>query len=60
MRDSCAGISHSLPQIMGVDGAGVIEEADSGALIGRHRSAAVRARAAGTAAVGLLKRLVDD
>jgi NADPH:quinone reductase-like Zn-dependent oxidoreductase len=36
MRDSGAGISHSLPQIMGVDGAGVIEEADSGALIGRR------------------------
>jgi len=33
MRDSGAGI---LPQIMGVDGAGVIEEADSGALIGRR------------------------
>lgn len=26
MRDSGAGITHSLPQIMGVDGAGVIEE----------------------------------
>jgi NADPH:quinone reductase-like Zn-dependent oxidoreductase len=36
MRDSGAGISHSLPQVMGVDGAGVIEEADSGALIGRR------------------------
>jgi NADPH:quinone reductase-like Zn-dependent oxidoreductase len=36
MRDSGAGISHTLPQIMGVDGAGVIEEADSGALIGRR------------------------
>ena len=36
MRDSGAGISHRLPQIMGVDGAGVIEEADSGALIGRR------------------------
>lgn len=28
MRDSGAGITHALPQIMGVDGAGVIEEAD--------------------------------
>lgn len=28
MRDSGAGITHSLPQIMGVDGAGVVEEAD--------------------------------
>jgi NADPH:quinone reductase-like Zn-dependent oxidoreductase len=36
MRDSGTGISHSLPQIMGVDGAGVIEEADSSALIGRR------------------------
>jgi len=36
MRDSGAGISHRLPQIMGVDGAGVVEEADSGALIGRR------------------------
>ena len=36
MRDSGAGIRHRLPQIMGVDGAGVIEEADSGALIGRR------------------------
>jgi NADPH:quinone reductase-like Zn-dependent oxidoreductase len=33
MRDSGAGISHRLPQIMGVDGAGVVEEADSGALL---------------------------
>ena len=36
MRDSGAGITHTLPQIMGVDGAGVIEEADSGALVGRR------------------------
>jgi NADPH:quinone reductase-like Zn-dependent oxidoreductase len=36
MRDSGAGITHSLPQILGVDGAGVIEEADSGALVGRR------------------------
>jgi len=28
MRNSGAGITHSLPQIMGVDGAGVVEEAD--------------------------------
>lgn len=28
MRDSGAGITHSLPQIMGVDGAGVIEAVD--------------------------------
>ncbi len=34
MRDSGAGITHTLPHIMGVDGAGVIEEADSSALIG--------------------------
>ena len=27
MRDSGAGITHTLPQIMGVDGAGVIVEA---------------------------------
>lgn len=31
MRDSGAGITHSLPQIMGVDGAGVVEEANDGA-----------------------------
>jgi NADPH:quinone reductase-like Zn-dependent oxidoreductase len=30
MRDSGAGISHQLPQIMGLDGAGVIEDADPG------------------------------
>ena len=36
MRDSGAGITHTLPQIMGVDGAGVIEEADSSGLIGRR------------------------
>ena len=36
MRDSGAGITHTLPQIMGVDGAGVIEEADTAALIGRR------------------------
>ena len=36
MRDSGAGITHTLPQIIGVDGAGVIEEADSSALIGRR------------------------
>ncbi|MGE4451976.1 zinc-binding dehydrogenase [Castellaniella sp.] len=30
MRDSGAGITHSLPQIMGVDGAGVIEAVDDG------------------------------
>ncbi|MEX8518430.1 MAG: zinc-binding dehydrogenase [Leptothrix sp. (in: b-proteobacteria)] len=29
MRDSGAGISHQLPQIMGIDGAGVIEEVDA-------------------------------
>jgi NADPH:quinone reductase-like Zn-dependent oxidoreductase len=36
MRDSGAGITHSLPQIMGVDGAGIVEEADRSALIGRR------------------------
>jgi NADPH:quinone reductase-like Zn-dependent oxidoreductase len=36
MRDSGAGITHSLPQIMGVDGAGIIEEADSSELVGRR------------------------
>jgi NADPH:quinone reductase-like Zn-dependent oxidoreductase len=36
MRDSGAGITHSLPQIMGVDGAGLIEEADTSALVGRR------------------------
>ncbi len=30
MRDSGAGITHRLPQIMGVDGAGVVEEVDAG------------------------------
>ena len=28
MRDSGAGITHTLPQIMGIDGAGVVEEVD--------------------------------
>lgn len=28
MRNSGAGISHTLPQIMGIDGAGVVEDAD--------------------------------
>lgn len=36
MRDSGTGITHTLPQIIGVDGAGVIEEADSSVLIGRR------------------------
>jgi NADPH:quinone reductase-like Zn-dependent oxidoreductase len=30
MRNSGAGITHQLPQIMGVDGAGVVEELDAG------------------------------
>ena len=30
MRDSGAGITHRIPQIMGVDGAGVIDELDAG------------------------------
>ena len=30
MRDSGAGITHRLPQIMGLDGAGVVEEVDPG------------------------------
>jgi NADPH:quinone reductase-like Zn-dependent oxidoreductase len=30
MRDSGAGITHSLPQIMGIDGAGIVVEADDG------------------------------
>ena len=30
MRDSGAGITHSLPQVMGLDGAGVVLEADPG------------------------------
>lgn len=29
MRDSGAGITHQLPQIMGLDGAGIVEEADA-------------------------------
>ena len=29
MRDSGAGITHQLPQVMGLDGAGVVEEADA-------------------------------
>ncbi|WP_298232068.1 zinc-binding dehydrogenase [uncultured Azohydromonas sp.] len=30
MRDSGAGITHRLPQVMGIDGAGVVEEVDDG------------------------------
>jgi NADPH:quinone reductase-like Zn-dependent oxidoreductase len=30
MRNSGAGITHQLPQIMGIDGAGVVEELDAG------------------------------
>ncbi|HMO45411.1 MAG TPA: zinc-binding dehydrogenase [Rubrivivax sp.] len=30
MRDSGAGITHRLPQIIGVDGAGIVEEVDAG------------------------------
>ena len=30
MRDSGAGITHRLPQVMGLDGAGVVEEVDAG------------------------------
>jgi len=29
MRDSAAGITHRLPQIMGLDGAGIVEEVDA-------------------------------
>lgn len=29
MRDSGAGITHQLPQVMGLDGAGIVEEADA-------------------------------
>ncbi len=36
MRDSGAGITHAIPQVLGVDGAGVIEEADAAALVGRR------------------------
>lgn len=34
MRDSGAGITHRLPQIRGLDGAGLVEEIDAG---GEHR-----------------------
>jgi NADPH:quinone reductase-like Zn-dependent oxidoreductase len=30
MRTSGAGITHTLPQVMGVAGAGIVEEADAG------------------------------
>ena len=30
MRDSGAGITHTLPQIMGIDGAGVVQAVDEG------------------------------
>jgi len=30
MRNSGAGITHSLPQVMGLDGGGVVEEVDEG------------------------------
>ena len=30
MRDSGAGITHTLPQVMGIDGAGVVEAVDAG------------------------------
>jgi NADPH:quinone reductase-like Zn-dependent oxidoreductase len=30
MRDSGAGITHTMPQIMGIDGAGIVEEVDAG------------------------------
>lgn len=30
MRDSGAGITHTLPQVMGIDGAGVVESVDEG------------------------------
>jgi len=36
MRDSGAGITHNLPQVLGVDGAGVIEEADDTSRIGQR------------------------
>ena len=44
MRDSGAGITHTLPQIMGVDGAGVIEEADSACIDRPSRDALSRHR----------------
>ena len=36
MRDSGAGITHSLPQTMGLDGAGVIEAMDEAIEVGEH------------------------
>ena len=33
MRDSGAGITHTLPQVMGIDGAGVVEAVDQGAAL---------------------------
>lgn len=33
MRDSGAGITHTLPQVMGIDGAGVVEAVDEGAAL---------------------------
>ena len=33
MRDSGAGITHTLPQVMGIDGAGVVETVDEGAAL---------------------------
>ncbi len=33
MRDSGAGITHTLPQVMGIDGAGVVEAVDDGAVL---------------------------
>ena len=30
MRDSGAGITHSIPQVMGLDGCGIVEEVDAG------------------------------
>ena len=37
MRDSGAGISHSLPQILGLDGAGIIADADDDARLEKGR-----------------------
>ena len=38
MRDSGAGITHTLPQVMGIDGAGVVEAVDEGhgLSVGQH------------------------
>jgi NADPH:quinone reductase-like Zn-dependent oxidoreductase len=45
MRDNGAGITHTLPQVMGIDAAGVVEEAEPGSALKRGMKAVLYSEA---------------